>query len=784
MRKPQKGLQKNRLLLQLLLMSAMLLLVSAAAAVFLGNTVITSFYGDCSVFDDAMDSLAMAMERQIGYQKNTLNNYGKMLYHAGDSRPQEIQERLGEMENDSFSALVWITQEGSCYSTQEQTLSREEAEAALQYLRDYPIEGEGFYFGSCGTDGAFYAVSCSLAEGTGGALAGIVPADVIADNLSGELKLPGTSLYLLNENKEAVLFGGDGVRDFQYDAMERHLFFDTSSTPLEQAKTLYEEWKNLEQAEAVRRLLDGNETVCYEKPVRAGDGRIWRLVVCRPAVLAEDSAIIIRGSVLLAAFIILFSFILMLVLVVSQGISSKRLRQIAYFDAVTGKHNWSWLQLEGARLCSRKKRKNSYVMVSMDIRRFRIISDVDGEMRSDAVLKQTAEVLDGLLGKKERFARFSVDEFALLLICSSEQEAVDRVHKINAALRGQALLRDIEFCYGIYAIHDYTMPLRKMYNYAGIARDCMKGSHENFIGIFDDSMRESMVREKELESRMESAMKQREFLVYLQPKYTPDGSRIGGAEALVRWISPELGFLSPGEFIPLFEKNGFITRLDIYMLRSICELQAGWQCEGRELLRVSVNISRVHLMNPMLVQSITNMADAYGVPHGCIELEITESAFFEDQEMLSRIVMELKEAGFSVSMDDFGAGYSSLNSLKDLQIDVIKLDGEFFHYANNRERSETVIRDTVSLAKHLNMTIVAEGIETKEQAEFLQEIGCDYIQGYYFAKPMPVQEFEKLMGYSAMSVKAPVPSTDAEGFAEAGLYTAPDATAQASDFPE
>lgn len=747
MRNQKSRLQRNRIFLKVLLMTVMMLLVSAAAAIFLGNTVITSFYGDCGVFNASMDNLAVMTERQIIYQKKTLDCYAGLLQAGKEKTPQAALQKLTEVENQNFTALVFIDEDGNRYSTAEEIPCSEAAKQALAYLREHPAAEDSVYLGGCGEDTALYAVPCELADGTKGALAGVVPAMIKAESLFRELEKPGTKVYLLNEKQEVILYGGEGNQEFQYDSLDRRFFFKEFVTPLEQVKTLFGKWRDVQRAEVVERLLAGNELIWYEKQLPGEMTSAWKLVVSRPAVLSGDSAIIIRNSALLAAFIILFSFLLMLVLVVSQGISNRRLHRTAYIDAVTGEHNWTWFQLEAGRICSRKKRSGDYVMISMDIRKFRVISDVDGELQSDAVLKHTAVVLRNQLEKKERFSRFSVDEFAILLYCGSEREAVERVKKLDAALKSEAFLHGIEFCYGVYSITDYGMPIRKMYNYAGIARDCIKGSHEHFIGTFDDSMRETMVREKELESHMEHAMKQREFLVYLQPKYSADGSRIGGAEALVRWISPELGFLSPGEFIPLFEKNGFITKLDIYMLRSICELQEKWKNRGKELITISVNISRVHLMNPLLVQGIINMADAYGVPHRYIELEITESAFFEDKETLFGIVMQLQQAGFSVSMDDFGSGYSSLNSLKDLPLDVVKLDGEFFHYGNNRERSETVIRDTVKLAKHLNMGIVAEGIETKEQADFMHHIGCDYIQGYYFAKPMPVTEFEQLMGY-------------------------------------
>ena len=212
---------------------------------------------------------------------------------------------------------------------------------------------------------------------------------------------------------------------------------------------------------------------------------------------------------------------------------------------------------------------------------------------------------------------------------------------------------------------------------------------------------------------------------------------------MVRWISPTDGLITPGCFIPIFEENGFITQLDDYMISGVAKLQSERKLQGKKAVPVSVNVSRAHFTREDLAEHICQLVDSYGTDHGSIELEVTESAFFGDKDMLQRIIKELKVYGFSISMDDFGAGYSSLNSLKDLPIDVLKLDMEFFRGEDVEKRGEIVVKETIQLAKNLNMKIVAEGIERKDQVEFLADQGCDMIQGFYYAKPMTVQEFDR-----------------------------------------
>jgi EAL domain-containing protein (putative c-di-GMP-specific phosphodiesterase class I) len=256
-------------------------------------------------------------------------------------------------------------------------------------------------------------------------------------------------------------------------------------------------------------------------------------------------------------------------------------------------------------------------------------------------------------------------------------------------------------------------------------------------------MKEEQVWERRIEDDMEKALENHEFQVYLQPKYSTKAEKLSAAEALVRWTHPVLGFISPGKFIPIFERNGFILQLDDYMLTEVSRLQSQWISQGKSLVPISVNVSRAHFAEENLAEHICSIVDKYKVPHEFIELELTESAFFDDKAVLLTTVRKLKSFGFKVSMDDFGAGYSSLNSLKELPLDIIKLDAEFFRSVDDVSRSNLIVGETIALAKKLGMEIVAEGIETREQVDFLAEQNCDLIQGFYFSKPLPVSEFEE-----------------------------------------
>lgn len=247
--------------------------------------------------------------------------------------------------------------------------------------------------------------------------------------------------------------------------------------------------------------------------------------------------------------------------------------------------------------------------------------------------------------------------------------------------------------------------------------------------------------ERKVEDDMERALAAREFKVYLQPKISAAEEELAGAEALVRWIHPKEGFIPPNKFIPIFEKNGFILKLDDYMLEEVARQQSEWISQGRKIVPISVNVSRAHFTREDLAEHICEIVDKYKVPHEVIELELTESAFFDDKKVLLNTVKKLRDSGFPVSMDDFGAGYSSLNSLKELTIDVLKIDADFFRNVEEVERGMLIVSEVIDLAKKLDMKIVAEGIESRDQVDFLVQQECDLIQGYFFAKPMPVEEF-------------------------------------------
>lgn len=257
-------------------------------------------------------------------------------------------------------------------------------------------------------------------------------------------------------------------------------------------------------------------------------------------------------------------------------------------------------------------------------------------------------------------------------------------------------------------------------------------------------MSQNLLTKGQIEEEMYGALENREFHVYLQPKVNMVTTKLCGAEALVRWIHPVDGMRSPALFIPVFEQNGFVSKLDMYMFEEVCRIKADWAERGESYahIEISVNMSRMHLHEADFCNTISAIADKYGVPHKELEIEITESAFEEDSSVLIDNVNRIKEQGFLVSIDDFGSGFSALNLLKDLYVDTIKIDRGFIHGSGETKRGKGIIRNVIALCMDLKVDVVTEGIETWEQAEFIMQCGCQIAQGFYYSRPLPLNEFQ------------------------------------------
>ena len=423
------------------------------------------------------------------------------------------------------------------------------------------------------------------------------------------------------------------------------------------------------------------------------------------------------------------------------------------YDKLTGLYSKEFFFQQVRRRLQENPDKE-YCIVCSNIENFKLYNDAFGAAAGDRMLKAIADIMREAIGVSGICGRFAADRF--LCLQEIERERKDRKYYESSKLDLSSVIKNLVMRWGIYEIVDRSVSVEQMCDRAQLAADSIRGQYNRSFAVYDDALRGKLLREQAITEAMETALRERQFKVYLQPKYCLHDDELAGAEALVRWIHPEWGFMSPGEFIPLFEKNGFITQLDRYIWEEVCKLLRDWREKGYAPLPVSVNVSRADVYQADLVETLQAIVGRYGVEPSQLHLELTESAYTENPAQILDAVAKLRQQGFIIEMDDFGSGYSSLNMLNQMKLDILKLDMKFIQNETAKPAEQGILRFIVSLARWLNLSVVAEGVETREQLERLREIGCDYVQGYFFARPMPGAEFEALL--SKQSAKKTLPA--------------------------
>lgn len=397
--------------------------------------------------------------------------------------------------------------------------------------------------------------------------------------------------------------------------------------------------------------------------------------------------------------------------------------------------------------------EKEFSIVSCNVENFKLYNDTYGREAGDRLLMEEAEVLKKRAPKGSICGRYTADRFLCLM--DREKEKIGREYFIRGRQATRSELKDnVVVKLGVYEITKRDIPVELMCDRALWMLDTIKGRYDCYVAVYDDTLRNQLLREQAITDAMERALSEEQFTVYFQPKYNLHDGTLIGAEALVRWVHPEWGFISPGEFIPLFEKNGFISQLDSYVWEYTCKKQKEWQKKGYGIVPVSVNVSRIDVYHTQLVEHFCQLVKTYCLDPAYLHLEITESAYTENPEQLMKTVKELRRQGFVIEMDDFGSGYSSLNMLGQMSVDVLKLDMGFIRSEMAKPIEQSILNDIINMAHRMHLNIIAEGVETPEQKNRLTELGCDHAQGYFYAKPLPEEEFELLVARNTEKGKA------------------------------
>lgn len=420
--------------------------------------------------------------------------------------------------------------------------------------------------------------------------------------------------------------------------------------------------------------------------------------------------------------------------------------KIVNLDDLTGLYNLKRFNEIASNLI-KKNHEKQFAVVYSDINNFKFVNDAFGFLEGDRILKEFANTLLDDHDNMSVVGRINSDKFIALYPYTSSQKLKERVMAINHSFkRSQQEIMptgNINIISGACIVNPYTGGVTAAIDNANIARKSIKAAGKTDFVLYNDYLESQIFKEMDITTNMVQALDDHEFRIFLQPKISFKDSTLIGAEALVRWFRADGTIVSPGEFIPVFEKNGFITSLDFYVYEEVCRLIRNWLDTGRKAVPISVNVSRVHILDPDFAKKFKAIIDAYKIPPELIELELTESIFLNTVDEAVWLMEQFKSYGFSISIDDFGSGYSSLNLLKELPADVIKIDKGFFRKDKLLEKDKIIVSSVVNLAKNLHMLVLCEGVETENQAHFLRSIDCDIAQGYLYSKPIPICDYEE-----------------------------------------
>ena len=384
--------------------------------------------------------------------------------------------------------------------------------------------------------------------------------------------------------------------------------------------------------------------------------------------------------------------------------------------------------------------------ISLNLDRFSLINELSGRREGDRILRIVAELIKKYILESRGIAcRSDGDNF--YIFCESRNDYTGLLDRFGSELSERAGVRNVSVRAGVYEKVDLSISAESWFDRAKAAGSRMRGQYGGGVAFYDRELYEREMHGERLIGDMQDALENEQFVVYYQPKFRIQGDRpvLGSAEALIRWIHPQLGFISPGEFIPLFERNGLISRLDYYVWRHTAAQIRRWKDEYGVSVPISVNVSRVDIFDPELEEKLIGLLKEHRLTPEDMLLEITESAYSDSADRLVEVINSLRDKGFKIEMDDFGSGYSSLNMLTALPIDVLKMDMKFIRNMLKDEKSLGLVKLVMDIARFLRVPVVAEGVEEERQLSLLKDMGCDIVQGYYFSPPVPAEKFTEII---------------------------------------
>ena len=730
--------KKNGFFITILLLLISLAFIVTVSVVF--NNIKTNLEREIisSLSEEAEENAAL-IEKEIDAKFGVLQSFANELSSTGDEI-EEIRDMKSFVEVYNFRRMGFVDLNGIAKTTDgfEKDLSfREFYQVGLKgesFITESLPETIGDY-----TEDMINILSVPVYDNKG-EIKGVLFATyltekfhevIFSDSFQGE-----GYTYIVAGDGDVISSYGDGMQK-EYD----NIFIYTGDAA--QYDDVIQEKVENDMREKVSRVGIGiNEDndkyfYCY-KPLEIESADMnWYIFSIEPkSVLDERMHPIMRDIQFLTVILICILVMANIIFLYYNVRRRQELFRLAYKDSITGGDNFSNFKEK-----AKKYENTEGYVIALDISEFKLVNNVCGNARGDEVLKAIWDVIMANCNDNEQAARVNADRFVIFWIERSKKTVTYRIEKLINEIEGISEQLSVPRLYPVIGIRavEKLDDADKRYGEALRAKALVKNRRDRHYAFYDEIDYDTIVENKKLENGFEKALADKKFEVWYQPKFNSHTGKIVGSEALIRWRADDGSLISPGRFIPLFEKNGNIIRLDEYVFREVCRQQKEWQKEGIQILPVSVNISRFSLYYSNVVEKYERIINYYDVDHKYVQIEITESAIIENT-VIVELIQKFHDAGFDILLDDFGSGYSSLASLNQMPFDTIKLDKSLVDYVGN-ENGEKLLKFIVQLVQSLGMKITAEGVEYKEQLDFLENLNCDDIQGFYFSKPLMLADF-------------------------------------------
>lgn len=730
--------KKNGFFITILLLLISLAFIVTISVVF--NNIKTNLESEIisRLSEEAEENVAL-IEKEIDAKFGVLQSFANELSSTGDEIA-EIRDMQSFVEVYNFKRMGFIDLNGIAKTT-------DGFEKDLSFREFYQIglKGESFITASLldtvgdHTEDMINILSVPVYDNKG-EIKGVLFATyltekfhevIFSDSFQGE-----GYTYIVAGDGDVISSYGDGMQK-EYD----NIFIYTGDAA--QYDDAIQEKVENDMREKISRVGIGvNEDndkyfYCY-KPLEIESADMnWYIFSIEPkSVLDERMHPIMRDIQFLTVILICILVMANIVFLFYNVRRRQELFRLAYKDSITGGDNFSNFKEK-----AKKYENTEGYVIALDISEFKLVNNVCGNARGDEILKAIWDVILANCNDNEQAARVNADRFVIFWIESSKKTVTYRIEKLINEIEGISEQLSVPRLYPVIGIRavEKLDDADKRYGEALRAKALVKNRRDRHYAFYDEIDYDTIVENKNLENSFEKALADKKFEVWYQPKFNSHTGKIVGSEALIRWRADDGSLISPGRFIPLFEKNGNIIRLDEYVFREVCRQQKEWQKEGIQILPVSVNISRFSLYYSNVVEKYERIINYYDVDHKYVQIEITESAIIENT-VIVELIQKFHDAGFDILLDDFGSGYSSLASLNQMPFDTIKLDKSLVDYVGN-ENGEKLLKFIVQLVQSLGMKITAEGVEYKEQLDFLENLNCDDIQGFYFSKPLMLADF-------------------------------------------